>query len=93
MSFPSSTIGVAPGPAAPTRDRLIRLPEVLRLTGVGKSTWYTLVNAGKAPRPVQLTARCVAYSESAVLGWVQDRLADARRQVEFPETSAGRVTT
>ncbi|NDY90150.1 helix-turn-helix transcriptional regulator [Ideonella livida] len=68
------------GKAQPvTRDRLIRLPEVLRLVGVGKSTWYTLIDQGKAPRGVQITPRCVAWSESACMAWVQARLADAQR--------------
>lgn len=59
------------------RDRLIRLPEALRLAGVGKSTWYGLVTRHEAPSPVRITPRCVAWSENAVLEWVQARLAAA----------------
>ena len=61
------------------RDRLIRLPEVERLAGIRKSTIYALM--GKAPpqfpRCVQVTARCVAWSESAVLAWVNAHIAAA----------------
>jgi prophage regulatory protein len=61
--------------AAPIqRDRLIRLSETLRIVGVGKSTWYALMKQGKAPRCVQVTPRCVAWSEAACMAWVQDRL-------------------
>lgn len=60
------------------RDRLIRLQETLRLAGVGKSTWYALMAAGKAPQCVRVTPRCVAWSEAAVLSWVQDRLNEAQ---------------
>lgn len=56
------------------RDRLIRLPEVLRLVNVGKSTVYWLMSRGEFPRCVQVTPRCVAWSEAAVLNWVQSRL-------------------
>lgn len=66
------------GAVAIKRDRLIRLQETLRLAGVGKSTWYALMAAGKAPRCVKVTPRCVAWSEAAVLSWVQARLSEAQ---------------
>lgn len=59
------------------QDRLIRLAEVLRITGVGKSTWYALQAEGKAPQCVRVTPRCVAWSERACLQWVQDQIAQA----------------
>ena len=59
------------------RDRLIRLQEVLRLAGVGKSTWYALMKTGDAPKGIQLTKRCTAWSENAILTWVQNRLDSA----------------
>lgn len=34
-------------------DRLLRLPEVLQLVGVSRSTWYRWIEAGRAPRPVK----------------------------------------
>jgi len=59
------------------RDRLIRISEVLPLVGVGKSTWYALMKQGKAPRCVQVTPRCVAWSEAACMAWIQARLNEA----------------
>lgn len=69
------------------RDRLIRLQEVLRLVGVGKSTWYALMAQGLAPQCVRVTPRCVAWSEQACLSWVQARLdeTDGARQLPLPE--------
>ena len=60
------------------RDRLIRLPDVEGATGCKKSTIYELMKAGRFPKPVRLSARHVAWSESAVLQWVQDRIAEAQ---------------
>ena len=60
------------GPAVP-RDRLLRLPAVEALTGLKKSTLYALQKSGDFPRAVQVTPRCVAWKEAAVLQWVQDR--------------------
>lgn len=72
------------------RDRLIRLPETLRLVGLGHSTWYALMARGEAPQSVKVTPRCVAWSENAVLTFVQARL-DAANQPTQPraQTSAG----
>ena len=57
------------------RDRLIRLPDVEAATGCKKSTIYLLLRRGTFPKPVRLSARMVAWSEAAVLQWVQDQLA------------------
>jgi len=59
------------------RDRLVRLPEVEGMTGCKKSTIYQMIAEGRFPRPVRLSARHVAWPESAVLTWVQDRIAEA----------------
>lgn len=56
------------------RDRLIRLPEVEGMTGCKKSTIYELMRAGKFPKSIRLSARMVAWPETAVLQWVQDRI-------------------
>ena len=40
---------------------LIRLPEVLKLFPVGKSTWWQGVKDGKYPAPVKLSTRCTAW--------------------------------
>lgn len=63
------------------RDRLIRLPIVIGTTGLQKSTLYELMRkpleAGGFPRPVRLGGRTVAWSENAVLTWVNARIAEA----------------
>lgn len=59
------------------RDRLLRLPEVEAATGLKKSTLYLLMKRGEFPRCVQVTPRTVAWAESSVLQWIQDRIAGA----------------
>ena len=61
------------------RDRLVRLPEVEGMTGCKKSTIYQLMKDGKFPRCVRLSARHVAWPETAVLQWVQDRISEAQQ--------------
>lgn len=59
------------------RDRLLRIPDVEAVTGLKKSTIYSLQRRGEFPRGVLLSPRCVVWPESAVLQWVQDRIAQA----------------
>jgi prophage regulatory protein len=59
------------------RDRLLRLPDVEALVGLRKSAIYALMKRSEFPRCVQVTPRCVAWPESAVLQWVQDRITQA----------------
>ncbi len=39
----------------------LRLPQVLRLFPVSKSTWWQGVKDGKFPKPVKLTERTTAW--------------------------------
>lgn len=64
-------------PIAP-RDRLMRLPDVEAATGCRKSTIYKLMKEGKFPPCVRITARLAAWPESAVMAWVQARIAGAQ---------------
>jgi prophage regulatory protein len=60
------------------RDRLLRLPDVEVISGCKKSTIYKLMKEGKFPPCVRITARMAAWPESAVLAWVQARIAGAQ---------------
>ena len=59
------------------RDKLLRLQDVEGVTGLKKSTIYLLMKRGEFPQSVQVTRRCVAWVESKILQWVQDRIAAA----------------
>lgn len=62
-------------------DRLIRMPELLRLTGLRRATVYKRLKDDRTfPRPVPLstsTARGapVAFVLSEVQGWIEARIA------------------
>ena len=49
--------------------RLIRLPEVLKIYPVGKTSWYAGVKSGEFPQPVKLNlgGRAVAWYEHEVV--------------------------
>jgi len=40
---------------------LLRLPQVLSIFPVGKTTWWAGVKSGRYPPPVKISARCTAW--------------------------------
>ena len=55
-------------------DRLLRLPEVQRLTGLGRSAIYQQMQRGAFPRSVKVGPRAATWSEAAVQAWIFERL-------------------
>jgi len=52
--------------------RLLRLPEVLELTGLKKSSIYARSKEGSFPKPVKVGARAVAWYAHEVEEWIKD---------------------
>ena len=59
-------------------ERLIRLPQVERLTSLKRAHIYALARRGEFPRPLKVGTRASAWRESLVLAWIQDRIRDAQ---------------
>ena len=59
--------------------KFLRLPDVLERTGYRRTTIYEMIKAGNFPAPVHLGPRAVAWVESEVEDWMQERI-DARDQ-------------
>ena len=55
-------------------QKLIRLPEVINRTGYQRSNIYLLMNQGQFPKSVSLGGRAVAWLESEVDTWIQERV-------------------
>lgn len=57
--------------------KLLRLPQVLEMTGTSQSTWYALISQGEAPKPVKLS------KNGRSVGWysheIQNYLANLER--------------
>ncbi|GKV77040.1 DNA-binding protein [Pectobacterium carotovorum subsp. carotovorum] len=60
------------------KQRLIRLPEVKRRTGFGKTWIYTLIKAGRFPSQVKTGVRAVAFIESEIDAWIEKIISDSR---------------
>lgn len=52
-------------------EGFLRLPEVLRIIPVSRSTWWSLVAAKKAPSPVKLSTRTSAWSYRSIREFIE----------------------
>lgn len=62
-------------------DQIIRLPEVLARTGLGKTTLYRKVGEGQFPRPARIGARAIGWYASEIDAWIAARPRTNARQV------------
>lgn len=60
---------------------LIRLPEVQRRTGYSKAWIYKLLKEKQFPAAVKIGSRAVAFVESEINDWVNQRIAESRGEV------------
>lgn len=53
-------------------DRFVKLDEVKRRVGLGKSMIYRLIREGKFPPPYKLSPFASRWSDREVVAWIQD---------------------
>ncbi|GHW71960.1 putative transcriptional regulator [Vibrio cholerae] len=64
--------------------RFLRLKEVMSLTGLGRSTIYKfMADENDFPKSVPLGGRAVAWVESEIEEWMEQRLALRDNQESF----------
>ncbi|WP_447214872.1 helix-turn-helix transcriptional regulator [Citrobacter pasteurii] len=59
----------------------IRLSEVQRRTGYSKAWIYRLMRQGKFPSSVKIGSRSIAFVESEVDDWINQRIEESRKEV------------
>lgn len=60
------------------QDRLVRLPEVLKIIPVKKSTWWDGVRDGRYPRGIKLSPRTTAWKLSEIYSLIDRLDAESR---------------
>lgn len=63
----------APRRAEAVTPMFLRMPTVMRMTGLGRSTIYRLIADRKFPSPVRLGPRAVAWRSSDLDEWSEAR--------------------
>lgn len=74
-AMPTATNHPAPAQLRTPDLLFLRLPTVVRITGLGRSTIYRLIAEQKFPSPVRLGARAVAWRHSDLEEWSESRTA------------------
>ncbi|EEZ9807983.1 AlpA family transcriptional regulator [Escherichia coli] len=59
---------------------LIRLPEVQRRTGYSKAWIYRLMAEQRFPLSVKIGSRAIAFIESEIDEWIDERIAASRKR-------------
>ena len=57
-----------------TNQRLLKLKQVMSITGLSRSYVYELAKAGTFPQPLKLSERSSAWVESEVQQWINERI-------------------
>ena len=60
------------------KENLIRLPDVMKITGFGRSQIYKLINIGEFPKQIQISPGSVAWLESELEEWMEERIRLSR---------------
>ena len=58
--------------------QIIRLKDVITLTGLSRSTIYLRMVQGKFPKKINLGSRAVGWISSEVNEWIDERIRESR---------------
>lgn len=73
--IPLNTLNIeAPNKTEKCSTDLIRIKEVMQMTGTSRSFIYAHIKAGDFPRPVHLSSRSIAWVRSSVEKWIQSKV-------------------
>ena len=58
----------------PQHTKLYRLKQVLELTGLSRSSLYSLIKTGQFPEQINIGLRAVAWRAGDVIDWIDSRI-------------------
>lgn len=61
-------------------EKFIRLSEVIKRTGISRSSIYRLVNKNKFPAPVRISEKTIAFIESEINDWIENLINSSRNK-------------
>lgn len=57
---------------------IIKLPGVIKIVGLSRSTIYSFISKGKFPKPIPLGGRSVGWLDSDIEKWIDKKVEEAR---------------
>lgn len=61
--------------------KILRLNDVMEMTGLARSTVYKLISVGNFPQQIPLGGRSVGFLEAEVLDWIRQKIEARDRQL------------
>jgi len=58
--------------------QILRLTDVIAMTGLSRSTIYLRMVQGKFPKKINLGSRAVGWISSEVNEWIEERIRESR---------------
>jgi len=58
---------------------ILRLPDVIKRTGLSKSTIYLRISQSRFPNPIPLGGRAVGWIESEINDWINQQIETSRK--------------
>ena len=66
------------GSLCPKKSRLIRMPDVISLTGLSRSSIYFKMKKKEFPPKIQIGERSIAWLEADIYEWINDKLTKGK---------------
>lgn len=63
-----------------TNEKFMRMPAVVEITGYSHQTIYRKMSKGEFPKPISLGLRAVAWLQSDIHKWMEDRINERRKE-------------
>jgi len=70
-------------------ERVLRLPEVKRRTGLSRTSIYNRLASGDFPKPISLGGRSIGWLESEFTDWLQSKVDSSRVNITSNEDLGG----
>jgi prophage regulatory protein len=62
-------------PMTPALPRILRLPEVMSITGLSRSSVQNMMRAGAFPRSIKLSVQARGWRLADIVAWIETREA------------------
>ena len=59
--------------------RIYRLPDVMNLTGLSRSSIYLRISTNEFPKPIKIGRRAVGWTEDSIITW-QSTIMEANNE-------------